>query len=568
MSGHPARLTVAVLTIAFGAWARADVTPHALISDGMVLQQESRVKLRGTAEPGENITVRFRGQEASVVAGEDGTWSVPIDSQRAGGPFALTIAGKTTIAFKDVLVGEVWLCAGESNMEDVLHNSTGGEEAIANSSNPKLRLFTVPHGSRETPQEDVSGHWVASGPATTRNFSALGYWFGSKLQKALGVPVGLIQASYSGTNLEAWISQPALEALPKPIDRYADIARVKTEYAAALAKYQAAEAKSAKEAATIRKGAGAGAGARATTARPTKPGPLRGPSMVYNGMIAPLLNYPIRGVVLSQGESNGDVGRAGTYGTLFPVLIEQWRTDWGLGDIPFVFVQIAPIRAREPAPNVPSGIAEVREAQRVTALRVPNTAMVTTTDLGDANGDIHNKRKEPAAKRLTLAALAVAYGRPEEYSGPLYDGMTVKANKAVIRFTHADSGLASRGGTLTGFTIAGADRRFVTAEAEIEGDNVLVSSPKVPSPVAVRYGWADFPVVNLWNKDGFPASPFRTDDFSLVPPKPSSTPRKKSSTAPDTKKKAAVPARKSASPGKSEKESLREPPGSQDSGKR
>jgi sialate O-acetylesterase len=250
-------------------------------------------------------------------------------------------------------------------------------------------------------------------------------------------------------------------------------------------------------------------------------------------------------VAWSHGESNGEVGRASTYGTLFPALIEHWRADWEQGDFPFLFVQVAPIRKKEADPNVLSGMAEVREAQRLTSLGVPKTAMVVTADLGDVNGELQYRRKKPAGERLALAALAVAYDREVESSGPSFDGISVAGNKAVIHFAHAGEGLLAREGKLSGFTIAGPNRRFVKAEAGIEGDTVVVSSPKILMPVAVRYGWADFPVVNLANVAGLPASPFRTDQFPLLPIKEERVAVKKGTSA---SKKGAVAKKKEASP--------------------
>jgi sialate O-acetylesterase len=267
--------------------------------------------------------------------------------------------------------------------------------------------------------------------------------------------------------------------------------------------------------------------------------------MVYHAMVAPLLNYRIRGVAWSQGESNGEVGRASTYGTLFPTLIESWRAEWGQGDFPFLFVQVAPNRKKRADPNVLSGMAEVREAQRLTSLRVPRTAMVVTTDLGDANGQVQYRRKKPAGERLVLAALALAYDREVESSGPAVESVAVDGNKAFIRFAHAGAGLRAGEGRLTGFTIAGPNRRFVVAEAGIEGDTVVVSSPKVVMPVAVRHGWADYPVVNLTNSAGLPASPFRTDQFPLVPLKEEAVAMKKGTGA---ARKGAAESKKSTSP--------------------
>jgi sialate O-acetylesterase len=448
--------------------ARADVTPNGLFTDHMVLQRGLKVPVWGTANPGEKVTVQFRGQKVSATTGQDGKWKVELKKLEAGGPFEMTISSPNSkIHLKDVLVGEVWVCSGQSNMEQALLNTNGAKEAIAQADNPRLRLFTVRRFSAKAPQRDLPvgkepRTWQKCTTVTVPGFSAVAYYFGRDLQKALGVPVGLIHSSVGGTAAERWTSKKALEAHAATKD-------------------------------------------------------LRG-SDLFNGMIAPLIPYAIRGVIWYQGESNA--GRAYEYRTLLPVMIKNWRTDWKQGNFPFLIVQLAPFMKIQAEPGE-SQWAELREAQLLTTLTVPNTALAVITDVGEEN-DIHPRKKEPVGARLALAARALAYGEPIVYSGPVYHAMKVEGNKAILSFEHTGGGLVARGGPLVGFTIAGKDRKFVKAEAEIQGDKVAVWGPGVDEPVAVRYGWANYPVVNLWNKEGLPASPFRTDDFptSTQPKRP------------------------------------------------
>lgn len=436
--------------------AQAAVKTPALISDGMVLQRGMKVPIWGTATPGEQVTVQFQDQKRSTTAGKDGHWMVRLDPLTVGGPYEMTIHGENDKVIRNILVGEVWICSGQSNMEMSVGGTAHAGEDIAHSANPHIRLLTVPHNGPPTPAQDVRVRWSDCGPSTVGSFSAVAYFFGRDLQKALNVPVGLIHTSVGGTPAELWTSKEVLESTPEL------------------------------------KG-------------------VRG-SQLYNGMIAPLIPYAMRGVIWYQGESNA--GQAVQYQTLFPAMIEDWRSRWGEGTFPFLFVQLAPFMDIKSQPEE-SAWAELREAQRLTSLRVPNTAMAVIVDVGEEH-DIHPKRKAQVGARLALAALALAYGKKVEYAGPVYDGMQVQGDKAVLNFTHVDGGLEARAGPLKGFTIAGADHRFHNAQAEIHGKQVVVWSEEVPHPVAVRYGWANFPVVNLWNKAGLPASPFRTDHFRLT----------------------------------------------------
>jgi len=487
----------------------AAVKPHALISESMVLQAGMKVPIWGTADDGEKVTVRLQGQEVSATA-KDGKWLVHLEELKAGGPFEMTIAGSNTIHFKNVLVGEVWICSGQSNMEWPVSLSAEPEKTIKQSKNPMIRLFTVPKKPTSAPVHHITGDWQECSPATIGRFSAVAYFFGEHLQKARQVPVGLIHTSWGGTPAESWTSLPALEAEPSLKYLAEQQIRVLGGYPQSIDKYIAALTKYRQEISQI------------DATKHDLPSPAAPPanparnawdaSTLYNGMIAPLIPYGIRGAIWYQGESNA--GRASEYRTLLPAMIKNWRTDWQQGDFPFLIVQLAPFTKILPEPGE-SDWAELREAQLHTTQVLPNAAEAVITDLG-SESDIHPRWKEPVGSRLALAARALAHGEKIEYSGPIYESLRVEGSNAIVSFQHVGGGLVAKEGTLTGFTIAGADRKFVKADAEIHGDQVIVRSPKVESPVAVRFGWANYPVVNLWNKAGLPATPFRTDDFPMV----------------------------------------------------
>lgn len=476
----------------------ADVKPNGLLSDGAVLQQSKPVPVWGSAAEGEKVTVEFEGQKASTVA-KDGRWLVRLKPLKAGGPFTMTIQGSNTVSLTNILVGEVWLCSGQSNMEFPLSRAANAEEAIAASADSQLRLFTVPRASTDTPKTEVTGSWKESGPHTATNFSAVAWFFGRDLRKARGVPVGLIHSSVGGTPAEAWTSRATLVADPELnqiLARYAetikqfDPEKARAAHEEALQKHREAVARAQSEGRTP---------PRAPRAPQDPSHSLTRPCGLYNAMIAPLQPYSIAGVIWYQGESNS--GRAAEYRKLFPAMIRNWRQAWDEGNFPFLFVQIAPEKDMTP---------EIREAQLLTWQTVPHTAMAVITDVGEEN-DIHPTKKEPVGARLALAARAVAYGEKVEHSGPLYHSMKIDGDRAILSFTHIGSGLSTPDGELKGFTIAGADGNSLPATAMINGEKVIVRSASVSNPVAVRYGWARTPDVNLFNNEGLPASPFRTD---------------------------------------------------------
>jgi sialate O-acetylesterase len=435
------------------------VKPHALFSDHVVLQQGKRLPVWGTTDTGEPVTVSFAGQELTAEP-KDGRWRLelaPLAQNTV--PAEMTIRqGSDTFAVKDVLVGEVWVCGGQSNMEWTVVNSDGANETLATSTNDQIRLLSVPHGGAPHPESDLKARWQRAEPETVRYFSAVAYYFGRKLQRDRQTPVGLISSNVGGTPVERWTPAPAIEADP--------------------------ELKS------------------------LAVGDL------YNHMIAPLAPGGIRGFLWYQGEANRT--RPKQYRKLLPAMIRSWREAFDAQDAPFLVVQIAPFMKIAAEPQE-SKLAELRDAQLWVTQSTPRCGLVVTTDVGDPN-DIHPRQKAPVGERLELCARALAYGESIEYSGPIFERLSISGPQAILSFTHLGDGLMMKGETLTGFTIAGEDRKFFNAKASIEGNTVVVTSDEVPKPVAVRYGWADCPVVNLWNKQDLPASPFRTDDFPLPGP--------------------------------------------------
>ena len=497
------RLFLIITLIAGGAGMPAEVRAEAklnsLFSDGAVLQRGVAVPVWGTAKDGEQVTVKLQEQTVTTTA-RDGRWLVRLKPLQPGGPLTLTVTGEgNSVVISNVLVGEVWLCSGQSNMGFQLSRAANAAEAIAAAGDSQLRLFSVPRGNTDTPITDAPGRWEVSSPETAPTFSAVAWFFGRELRQALHVPVGVINSSVGGTPAEAWTSRATLESDPElkqVLERYANSIK-DYDPAAAAARHKRAIAQ---HKASVAKAKAAGEKPPAAPRPPVDPRRSSSrPSCLYNAMIAPLQPYAIAGAIWYQGEANS--GRAGQYQKLFPALIQNWRQAWGQGNFPFLFVQIAPHEKMSP---------EIREAQLLTWQRVSHTGMAVTTDIGNET-DIHPTQKQPVGARLALAARAIAYGEKITYSGPVYDSMKVDGSRAVLSFKHVGGGLVAKGGDLKGFTIAGADGQFASGTAVIEGDSVAVKSASVAKPVAVRYGWANTPDVNLFNKEGLPASPFRTD---------------------------------------------------------
>lgn len=487
--------------------ARAEVRVPAVIGDHMVIQRHMKVPIWGAAEPRESIQVRFARARFETTADADGRWKIPIGPFEAGGPYTMIIKGaRSRVVLADVLVGEVWLASGQSNMQLPLRAASNAQQEIAEANYPSIRLFSAPMLASWEPVADVAGSWTPCTPETVPGFSAVAYFFGRELHKKLGVPIGLIHSAW-GSTVDTWIPRETLEADPtlEPLVEAAE--KAIADYPAALAKWETDHE------AWVKASEEARAEGKEPPKEPVEPGDPKvawsTPSVFFNGMIQPLLPFGIRGVIWYQGES--DTWRPRQYRTLFPLVIRDWRARWGEGDFPFIFAQLPNFRERKAGPS-DSDWAELREAQ-ATALSLPNTGMAVTIDIGDGK-DIHPKNKQDVGKRLAAWALGATYGQKGAISGPLYESMVVEGRTIRLRFAHTDGGLvAGDGGKLTGFALAGDDKSFVWAEAEVEGDTVVVSSPRVPAPVAVRYAWADNPECNLCNGAGLPASPFRTDDW-------------------------------------------------------
>lgn len=629
------RLPTLAFLLAASSFALAELKLASPFTDGMVLQRETNAPIWGWANPGQRIRVTGSwGSRAETIANAQGKWSLKLRTGKAGGPHTVTIQGEDTVVLDDVLLGEVWLCSGQSNMEWpgrlVLPHAPAGKGA-GDPNLPLVRFYNVPNVRSQTPKETCDAKWTPCNAETVANNTAVGYFFARNLVGELKVPVGIIQSDWGGTEVEVWIREGALRELPGFPERIDAVNRTAGNYAAETAAWQKrlqtmekglgtyekpdfndaawraiphpdvwdkedqgeidgfvwyrarfdltmadvgstltlelgeiddedltfvngqqvgetkvwnAKRKYVLPAGALRVGAnvlavrvldtgGAGgfrtaqeikltSNGRAVTlanwrkspalnlADTNPPGPQRWPAAdLYNGMIAPLVPYAIRGALWYQGESN--VSRALQYRQTFPKLIQSWRRDWGRGDFAFYFAQIAPFSGYGG-----SGIsAELREAQLLT-LKLRNTGMVVTTDITDNVADIHPVNKWDVGRRFALLALNRVYGRRQIDSGPIYRSHRVEGSTIHIRFDSAGAGLEIRGGNLADLMIAGADGKFVLARARLEGDTMSVWSDEVPRPVAVRYGWSDAPKPGLFNSAGLPASPFRTDDFPAL----------------------------------------------------
>jgi sialate O-acetylesterase len=489
--------------------AYSDVRVPGIFGDSMVLQRGIPLPVWGMADPGEKVTVTLGGNTSSAVAGKDGRWMVRMKKMDAGGPYEMKIAGNNSLSFRDVLVGEVWVCSGQSNMQFQIRSVTGIEHEMTSANFPNIRQFAVNLVSKEEPQFDFSGkksQWTACSPATVRNFSAVAYYFGKAIHQDLNVPVGLIHSSWGGSVAEAWTRIDALKSDPVLRPIVDDLEGMKASYAKAKEDYD-------RQSAEFSKAQKSGGQVPQMPLPPRAPGERDWPSGLYNAMIAPMVPYGIKGAIWYQGESNSV--RAWQYRTLFPAMIKDWRKAWNEGDFPFLYVQIANWKTSTiPVVGTWGSWPELREAQLMT-LSLSKTGMAVTIDIGDS-ANIHPNDKWDVGNRLSLAALHVAYGQNIVYSGPVYRSMKKEGNRIRLMFDHTDAGLTTRSGELMGFTVAGEDRVFHPATAKFSGSEVLVSAESVPKPVAVRYGWEDNPWCNLTNTAGLPASPFRTDKWKGI----------------------------------------------------
>ena len=449
-------LAISLLLSLCASSATADVKPNGLFNNHAVLQRGIKIPVWGTAADGEKVTVSMNGQTVSTVA-QNGNWEVALEPIPAGGPYTMTIQGNNTITLKDIMVGEVWLASGQSNMERQLGPRRGQQlltnwlEEKKNAANNNIRMITIPLKTNSNPQSDIKADWKVCDTSSVVEFSAVAYFFARDLQAKLNVPIGIIHSSWGGTPAEKWISKEAMMANDTLVQGLmkADEKR-KSAY-----------------------------------------------NGLYNAMIAPLIPYAIKGAIWYQGESNRTETQL--YQTLFPAMINDWRSRWKIGDFPFLFVQVAPYKDMPP---------EIRESQLISYQRVSNTSMVVTTDCGDCK-DIHPVNKQPVGYRLSLGARALAYGEKIEHMGPVQTSVKRSGNKIVLGFEHASKGLL-KNDALKGFEISAGGDAFVAAKAKVKGKTVVVWSDELKeAPVSVRYGWSNCMDVNLFNKESLPASPFR-----------------------------------------------------------
>lgn len=436
---------------------------------GMVLQQQSSVPIWGWTEPGNKVTLSTSWNKKSytATASANGSWRVQVTTPKAGGPYTIRITGSETIVLQDVLVGEVWFCSGQSNMEMPMaglpRQAIAGSQAyIASSANPQIRLFRVARAAQLTPQDTLSGKWQAAAPASVKPFSAVGYLYARLLQEKLKVPVGIISSAYGGTPIEAWMPSESLKG-------FASVKLPSTTNPPAKLKNQ--------------------------------------PTVLYNAMIHPAAGYGIRGFLWYQGEANAR--NPHLYARLMATMVQAWRTQWNNNNLPFYYVQLAPFNRKDST----NASTRVREAQLKALDLIPYSGMAVTLDVGDEK-NIHPSDKWTVAQRLYQLALAKTYGFKEvAWSGPVYKSLKVTSDTAQLRFEHTGGGLTDKGKGLAQFEIAGADKVFYPAQAIITPYGVAVWSPEVKSPVAVRYAFKDWVMGDLYNKDGLPASSFRTDNW-------------------------------------------------------
>lgn len=471
------RLAAVILSMASSA-ALAEVKLASVFTDHMVLQRDKAVRIWGTAAAGKTVTVKAAGAEASATADGAGNWSLELPKHAASeSPTELTAteAGGNTVTLSDILYGDVWICSGQSNMAFSLDRASNAADAIPAATDDKVRLLVVPRVTSDEPQLQQKGAWTHCTPETAKTFSAVGYFFGQQLRLDEHVPVGLIGTYWGGTPAESWTPKSHLAGAEwEPLwDRDKKLASGATK----------------------------------------SKNPHR-PTVLWNGMVEPLVPMSITGVIWYQGEVNA--GRAEQYRSLFPNMIQAWRDAFKQGDVPFLFVQLANYGKSNGDSDAGSNWAELREAQAMT-LKLPNTGMAVAIDVGNPT-NIHPTDKLTVGKRLALAAEHVAYGKDVACQGPTYESLAINGHTVTLTFAHAD-GLATKDNApVKGFTVAGDDKKFVPAtSAKVEGNKVIVTAPEsIGTPTAIRYGWAGDPETSLYNAAALPMVPFRTDDWPGV----------------------------------------------------
>lgn len=490
--------------------AKADVILPSVISDNMVLQQTTSVNIWGKADVGEVVTVipSWNSKPHTIKADENGKWQVKIKTPKATTNQSLVIKGNNTIEIKNILIGEVWVCSGQSNMDFPISKAHGWRVGVVDEAKemqdadyPNIRLFHVAQKlSPEQELDDCEGHWEICNVENLKTFSAVAFFFGRDLYKSLNTPIGLIQSTWGGTPAEAWTKMSVMKSDPYYTDLLNKFYEARDNYPADMKVYEDAKKKYEQEKEIAQKN---GEEAPQTPKKPQGINHNKALSTLWNAMIHPIANYSIKGVIWYQGETTLGEGPE-KYQHVFTNMINSWRTEWNQGDFPFYFVQIAPHYKQRP---------QIREAQLKTWQSVKNTGMAVITDAGDST-DIHPRRKQVPAMRLAKWALAKTYGINIPFSGPLYKSMKVKDGKVILSFKYTDKGLKTKSGEpLKGFIITGDDKKFYPAMAVINGDKIEVSSAEVKNPVAVRYAWDNFFRVNLYNGADLPASPFRTDNW-------------------------------------------------------
>ena len=498
------KLTCAfALALSFTTPCFADVRLPKIFTSHAVLQREQPIHVWGWSEPGEAVSISLNGVTQTSTGDRLGQWSIYLPPQSAGGPYQLVVAGTNRIVVDDVLIGDVWFASGQSNMEMPLRGFPGSavvknaEEEIRNANQPNLRLLLIPHKPSSFPLADFEGDvaWTACTPETAAKFSAVAYFFGREIAEKEHVAIGLIDSTWGGTPGEAWVSMDGLSRDASLMPIFATWTKMADQQAniPAMLRAEKAEDEAARQA------------HQPLPKHSWHPDPASyDPSWLFNGMVAPATGYRIRGVIWYQGETNSALERAPHYHKVFSTLIADWRRHWGEGEFPFLFTQISSFRS---SPNEDWPL--VREAQLET-LSLVNTGMAVTIDVGNPD-NVHPSDKQTVGHRLALAGRAVAYGEHIEFSGPLFRETSVEEHAIRVWFTHAADGLAGKGGALAGFEIAGSDHRFCPAEARIDGQTVVATSPQVEHPLYVRYGWQNAPEVNLFNAADLPASPFTSD---------------------------------------------------------